>query len=159
MKNIITFEDFINESVSNSDTNIIDNAYKNGDPTSLKNFKTKLLKGDDFDMGGVIHIHGSIKGSMAVETKIIDVYHFSEEDPEAMNLSTWTCVDNIKGGNSGWKMTQKNNVDFSKEAESLIIKGKYDSSDYTEQFVVLYENPDYKMKSNTFILESSNEQK
>ena len=157
MKNILSFEDFLNESVSNSDTAIIDRAYVNGNPTSLKTFKKKFLKGDDFDMGGVIHIHGSIKGSLAVETKTIDVYHFNEDDPEVMNLTTWSCVDNIKGGDSGWKMTQKTNIDFSKEVENLLNISGYDSSDYTERFVVLYENPDYKMKSNTFILESINE--
>jgi len=156
MKNLQTFAEFLNEnlneSYSSSDTAIIDKAYKNGDLTSLKNFKTKFLKGSDFEMGGVIHIHGSIKGSLAVETKTIDVYHFNEDDPEDMNLTTWTCVDNIKGGDSGWKMTQKTNVDFSKEVEKLLSISDYDSTDYTEQFVVLYENLDHQMKNNTFIL-------
>ena len=152
MKNIQTFKKFLNEGFSFKDSEILYSVYKDGSQSALKNFKDKFLKGSDFEMGGVIHIHGDIKGSMAVETRIIDVYHFDEEDPEVTNLTTWTCKDKINGGDSGWSSSTKKNVYFSKEVEALLHKGNYDSTDYSDQFLVFFDNPDYNNKPNSFVL-------
>jgi hypothetical protein len=152
---IPSFEDFINENYSHGDSDILQRAYKNGDPTSLKNFKTKFLKGPEFELGGIIHIHGKIEGSLAKETRNIDVYYFDEDDVEETKLISWTCTDKIQGGDSGWKVSNKKGLNgFSDRVESLLDKGKYHSPDYTDAFLVLFDAPDWNKQKGSYILES-----
>lgn len=144
MKHLVKFNE-LNNYLSNEESNV----YIKGDKKSVKLLLEKHLTKEQLENGGFVNIYGEIDGTLALESRFIDIIYFNGDVLDKISLSN---EDGIKGNKSGWILSKKSDISIDNSLSEMIDDYIDNSGDYTDCFLVFFNNPDYKISNNVYKL-------